>query len=284
MTQRSYAQYTLLIGLFFSNALFAGWGTWVKDPLSVNKTMAFALLKSAVFGKEGNLEPALTEKDIAAVCQTGVEMRAWITHKVGFEEVITPEAGTRLGEGIAALLKKSCFTAVELDIEPLRTPPFWLAPFLKNVKAKLPKSLSLHLAVPTITAEPKTKWPWTTTQANAVLEAVDGFDLMNYDTGHSEKEPYQRIVADAVQFISQAPSTKHFVLGFPAYHERTPRHFARSENLEVAQMGLKRLDTAAAKALCPARIEFSFYAHWTAQRFDKPLMDDIDAWRKDLCK
>ncbi len=284
MTQRSYAQWTILIGLFFSDALLAAWGTWAKDPASLNKTLSFALLKTAVFGKQGNLEPAVTEKDIANACKAGVELRAWITHRVGYEEVISPEAGARLGENIATLLKKSCFTSVELDIEPLRTPPPWLVPFLSKVRVKLPKELSLHLAVPTITTVPQTKWPWTTLEANAVLEAVDGFDLMIYDTGHKETESYGKVIADTVAYVAQAPSAKKFVLGFPAYHERTPRHFVRSENLAQVELGLKRLETSAAKTLCHSRVEFAFYAHWTARRDDKAPMDAIESWRKEVCK
>lgn len=284
MTQRSYAQWSLLLGLFFSDALSAGWGTWAKNPAAIPTTSPFVLLKTAKFSRKGFVKPSLTEKQIAEACKAGVDLHAWVTHRVAPDEIMSPEVGSSMGEALAKLLNKTCFSAVELDIEPLNTPPPWLVPFLKAVRAKLPKNLVLRLAIPPVTTEPLTAWAWKSADALAVLDAVDGFDFMIYDTGLKDWYAYGRVITDTVTFISQAPPLKRFVLGFPAYSDRTLRHQLRIENLEIVKHGLKRLPPAVVKTVCSDRVELAFYAYWTARKFDKPHMEAVDAWRKETCK
>ncbi len=259
-------------------------GTWLKDPKKIPAEASFVLLESGMFWKKGGLKPYLKEAELKEACAGKPKVHAWLIHRLQKETVFKPEAGTRLAGEIEKHFKNTCVTEIELDFETMPSPPpAWLPPFLKAVRAKLPKKYSLRLTTPPITTEPLKEPYWKAEEATAVLDAVDGFDIKVYNTGLRDYYAYGRVITDAVSFVGSAPK-KQFVLSFPAYNKRRPRHMLKVENMKIVTEGLKRLPPEKAKFLCSDKVQLAYYARWMAHRHDVPGIEAAGAWREQTCK
>lgn len=270
---------TALVGAATLVATALGTGAWVKDPpVPRGDLVGFFLVKAGVFHRSGRLKGTLSAPAKKRTCPSSQGARpsdtAWITHRLGDGERLTATAGTVLGGALAAELADGCFVAVELDVEPMPTPPDWLVPFLRAVRAALPRQYRLQVAVPPVTGHPTPGLRWTPEAARPVRDAIDGLDLMLYDTGAASAAAYQAIVADGAAFAAESSAVgKHTVLGLPAYRDRTPRHPLHIENLAVALEPLH--NQAFLTAYCAGRIELAFYAYWTMDDGDRGKAKEI---------
>src|SRR5690606_36827819 len=100
------------------------------------------------FHRSGGLTRALKAGALKKTCGAPVSYTAWVGHRLGKREELTPQAGKKLGTELSALLSQGCFAGVSLDVEPLPAPPSWLGPFLQGMKSSL--SLLLSLAIPPV--------------------------------------------------------------------------------------------------------------------------------------
>lgn len=233
-------------------------GCWWKQgqpPPELGSFCDFFLLKRGVFSQRGRLSPR------HAHGKNPEKHTAWITHRIGpLRETLSAAAGTQLGKEL-----KGIAGAIELDIEPLPSARDWLPPFLTAVKQALPTT-PLTLAVPFFSEKPETVVSWTEESFRKVLPAVDGLDIMVYDTGAETPVAYEAILernlALATRLAAEFPQ-KHFRLGLPAYPDKTRRHRPQVENLPNALEVIKK------RGPLPASIGFAIYAGWTLTERDK---------------
>jgi len=259
-------------------------GAWLKDPKKIPAEASFVLLETGMFWKKGGLKPYLKEAELKEACAGKPKVHAWLMHPLQKETVFQPEAGTRLAGEIEKNFKNTCLTDIELDFEIMPTPPPpWLVPFLKALRAKLPKSFTLRLTTPPITAQPLSEPYWKAEEAAPVLDVVDGFDIKVYNTGLKDYYVYEKVLTDTVTFVGNSPKKK-FVLSFPAYNKRRTRHILRVENMRIITKGLQRLAPEKAKILCSDNVQLAYYARWLAQRHDVPGIEAAGAWRGEKCQ
>ena len=277
-----------------TTALATPGGAWLQGPdriplALVDRTYVpeFHVVKTAVFSNNGTPKASHPHAQYRLTCgrEAALESHAWVTHRLSAGERLSPEAGRKLGTELTKLLKETCLSAVELDVEPMPAPPEWLVPFLKAVRATLVSDYELRLAIPPVTAAPLRGLSWRPADALRVLEAVDGLDLMLYDSGASDAAAYEKIVAEAFGFAAAVSTGKRLVLGLPAYKDKhKPLHPLDVENLSVAQTALGKLSKDKARLLCDGRARLAYYAHWTMDVNDRLLAKKIGEWKENICR
>lgn len=283
---------SLISFVLFTYADFAyAWGTWTKTTswhISHRiSSPSFLILKTGIFHRSGLLKATLTPTQLGQACSQGKEIHAWITHRLSPGERLTLKAGKKLGNMLAKLLSPSCIRSIELDIEPLPSPPDWLVPFLDEITSELDSKYTLRMATPPLSTSPIPGITWTPEQALKVLPSLHGFDFMIYDTGTKTIASYERLIRRIIDFTQKALRRfpgKSFYLGFPAYEDKTKRHSTNIENPMKVRQLLAKLSKKESEVLCSPKIQFSYYASWTIDKKDAREIDMIEQWRKTLCR
>jgi len=281
---------TLLVGL----KLFAA-GAWYKEPQQISKGPkdtffpSFVILKIGVFSNSGDLAlaPTISESKISSHCDTAISSIAWVTHRLSENETLKPEAGKNLGNRLKKLLSQTCFTAVELDIEPLKEATPWLATFLKGVRETLPEKIKLRLAVPVLSPRSLEGNFWTLRDGVQAMAWVDGLDVMAYDSGAKDSSEFSEIFKNTfffvMELIKQTPG-KDIIVGLPAYQDKTKLHKLDAENLTTVLQTLKPFTPFQIKPLCNGEIKLAYYAGWTLTKKDQETHKKIEEWTHDTCK
>lgn len=193
----------------------------------------------------------------------------WVTHRLSAGEVLTGEAGKKLGSELNGLAGKA--KHIELDIEPLKDPAT-VTEFLKGVRETLSPELKLTIAAP-FTAETKSEAnSWTREQFEHVIGYVDGIELMVYDTGAKTKEEYLGLFENnlsAAGAWQELYPSKIFTVGLPAYPDKTKLHRPAVESLAVVS------ESALLKSGKFSKMRFAVYAGWTLTEEDKKLIDKL---------
>jgi hypothetical protein len=270
-------------------------GAWYQTPQQIPKEKGakfipeFVILKVGIFSKQGKLTliPSANESGLKRHCATGVPTIAWITHRLSPNEQLNEEAGKILGGEISKTLEPTCFSAIELDIEPLTQAEPWLEPFLKGVKLSLKPSFQLRLAIPVLSPKPVPGHFWTLQDGVKALKWVDGLDVMAYDSGVKTSEEYKELFKNTFFFVmelnKQSPEKK-MLLGLPTYPDKTKLHSIDKENLESILSTLKSFTPFQLKPYCKGDIRFSFYAGWTLSPKDVKTYQQIKDWKNETCK
>lgn len=266
-------------------------GLWIRAPSEATEHTTsgfspdFLLLKLGAFSGDGFFSPKWNSSQLEALCRKKAKAGAWVTHRLSADEILSPKAGTKLARNLNLKLSGSCFFQVELDIEPLRSAPPWLATFLRSVRTELKQDYRLSLAIPPVYEKPVSGFSWKSEEAKFILEEVDGLDPMNYDTGCNTRQCYlevlQSVFAFARSVVEQTPK-KSVLFGFPVYKDRTKKHRLEIENLGHVLLALQNIKEP--KFLCTERIRFAYYAGWTMDREDGENMLRIQKWRENVCK
>lgn len=276
--------------LLFSGAWLAAEaaavGAWWTDVPKLETWRAHAsdpaIVKRAIFSTKGKVRWLPTRLESPS-CGGLERAWAWVTHRLSPGERLEVAAGKALGAELAKGLGP-CYSAVQLNIEPMPAPPDWLIPFLKAVKDRLPSGVSLRLAAPPVTMVPLSGPSWRPDAAADVLRAADGLDLMLYDTGARDADSYARVLGEAGSFARHASRSEgkyRLLLGLPSYPDRTRLHDRGTENLEAAWKALPRLPAIAREGWCTADV--AVYAGWTATAADLETLKRIGEWRKHGC-
>ena len=151
----------IFLGLTLYSLKTLASGAWYQEPKQIHVATRdsfnpeFVILKVGVFSNIGQLtlSPSITENTLNKLCSQSVESIAWITHRLSSNEALSEKSGITLGKNISKQLEKYCFSAIELDIEPLKKAEPWLEPFLKGVKNSLNPKIKLRLAVPVLSPQ-----------------------------------------------------------------------------------------------------------------------------------
>jgi hypothetical protein len=281
---------TLLIFLVSTTAL--AHGAWFKNPSQIalyrsrsRDALTLAIVKKGVFNRRGKVTfESFTET--AEFCGKPMARVAWITHRLSKGETLSKESGSHLGKELNRRLPRPCFTGVELDIEPLASPPPWLFEFLTGVRETL-VDFRWSLAVPPVSTIPIEGFSWKPEEAIRVLEIAHGLDFMIYDTGSEKGEQYARTLKETLAFTDEASARfpgKSFVLGLPAYPDKTRLHRAAVENLIEVELALKTVPSLPGKGLCRPEVQWAVYAGWTMTATDHAAIERLSQWRKSLCQ
>lgn len=246
----------------------------------------FTLIKAGIFSKTGNLKEVLSREELKETCSENPHFEVWVTHRLSKGETWEEKAGTLLGKSLKKQLEGTCVRAVELNAEPLPDVPDWFLKFLSNVK-KEAGNLSIRLAVHAL-SEKKLEGPtWNKALVEKLLPSVDGVDLMMYDTGLKEKESYSELLVNAfkeVEAWAKGHPAKTFVIGVPAYYDKTRLHRSDVENLKSVLFALSRHQPNEKAPWCNRQIRFAIYAGWTMTAEDKTITQLLRAWRANLCE
>ncbi len=278
----------------FSSGIFAS-GAWYQTPqqiISSQKagfTPRFVLLKAGVFSKSGHLSlpKEFHGTSLKTHCSTSVESIAWITHRLSPGETLSELSGKTLGQQIGQSLEQLCFSAVELDIEPLSQAEPWLEPFLKGVRSSLSPKFKLRLAIPVLSPQNLPGHFWSLRDGVKALSWVDGLDVMAYDSGVKSPKDYAQLLKNTFFFIMELNKTspeKKIILGLPAYNDKTTLHSKNIENLEMALATLRPFTTFQLKPLCEDSIRLAYYAGWTLSESDFKNHQQIEEWKNGICK
>lgn len=282
--------FSTILVLALSNTLYAT-GAWYKTPKQIldskkqGYTPAFVLLKAAVFSKDGAIRKTLTQKERKDHCLTNVRTTAWVTHRLSKGETLSKNAGQRLGRELSAYLVNSCFSKVELNIEPIEKVEPWLLEFLFGVKSEL-KALQLHLAVPALSPQKLLGPSWDIGDVKLALAQTDGLDFMLYDTGITSDKDYISLVTNAVReslALLLAHRDKTLILGLPTYHDKTKFH-QKSETLANAFSALKNFSPLELEPICAGRLQIAYYAGWTMQATERAVSNQIRGWKQAICE
>ncbi len=277
----------LLLGVFFSGMIL-GEGVWSKSVGTTSETEKgfkpeSILLKTAVFGRNGNVRSLLKQGAQDLNCGQAVNYDAWVVHRLSKGEELTASTGVALAKNLTALLVGKCFRAIEINVEPMPTPPGWLVDFLRAIRKELPAKWAVRLAVPMLTSENIPGPHWTAEQLQSVLDVTDGVDIMAYDTGAKSPQEYQLWLTSAVtqasQLLAKNPR-KEIWIGLPAYYDRTPLHRSSAESSTVAVEAILKLPPVTA---CNPRLGFAFYALWTMTESDRTMATNLRRWRDHGC-
>lgn len=179
-------------------------------------------------------------------------------------EKLTEAAGQKLGAALNVFSGKAKY--LELDIEPVKDPAT-LVEFLKGVREKLSPDLKLTIAAPFVSDKKSEANSWTRAQFEHVIPYVDGLELMVYDTGAKTKEEFLSHIqnnSDAVGAWQELYPAKKFLMGLPAYPDKTKLHRPEIENLAVVNERAKTLNNAVA-----------IYAGWTLTETDQRQMEKL---------
>lgn len=263
-----------------------GMGAWWKEGPVADKPAwrGFsqpAILKRAIFSRTGHLR-WVGPPPGSATCEKAPAAWAWVTHRLSPGETLSADTGRAIGKALGVL--EGCFSAVELNIEPMPAPPDWLVPFLSAVRTALPDRVALRTAVPAVTTKPLVGPSWRPDAAMRVLEAVDGIDLMLYDTGERSPLGYLTVLSDAGELAlrsGRGPKGPRALLGIPAYADKTDLHDRQIESLSTVMALLPKLPESARRGWCYA--EVAVYAGWTATDPDVKQADAIRQWRANGC-
>jgi hypothetical protein len=276
-------------------------GLWVKSPgnLTIYAATRYFVpdvffVKTAVFGRAGDLHLIHTFEALVDTCGKKFQTAAWVTHWLAADESLKTSSAKTFAENLNAQLLGTCFTSIQIDLEPLPEPPPWLVPWLKEVRRLLSPSYALTLAIPTVTPRKLEAPTWTPEQAKSVVDVIDGLDLMIYDTGVTTDADYGKLLVEAFDFaetVMKSGPKKIVTLGLPAYKAGNPKvHNIEVENLSVAKILLRSVAKEKARILCDtARARISYYPDWSG---DAPSIDDkdklntkdIEKWKIELCQ
>lgn len=260
-----------------SNIYSVNLGTWHKNPVEITSPAAhpvnFVLVKTGVFSKTGALKKTLTDSELSTLCQKAIPLESWVTHRLSEKEILSPEAGTRLGRELANGAKGTCLRRIEIDLEPLKEATPWLLAFFLHLKRETQK-LEIRLAIP---------HDWTEESIRKILAIIDGVDWMLYDTEIRTAEKYQALIQKALRFSLQNGADKQIVLGFPAYQDKTRKHLERVENLASVLNALKIFEPSDLAPLCQQRIRFSLYAGWTLGTDERTHAKKLEEWYSIAC-
>jgi len=249
----------------------------------------FVILKVGIFSKQGRLTitPEASKTSLKTHCKTGTPTIAWITHRLSAGEQLNENAGKLLGSEISKALEPACFSAIELDIEPLSQAETWLEPFLKGVKLSLRSNFELRLAIPVLSPKSVPGHYWTLQDGVKALQWVDGLDIMAYDSGVKTSEEYKELFKNTFFFVmelnKQSPEKK-IIVGLPAYPDKTKLHSVEKENLESILSTLKSFTPFQLKPYCKGDIRFSFYAGWTLSPKDIETHQQMKDWKNETCQ
>jgi hypothetical protein len=284
----------IILGLVLTVKTFAI-GAWYRDTLEITKeakdsfSPQFVLLKLGAFSQQGQLSLSgpSTEKNIKSHCSKGIESIAWVTHRLSSGEKLSEASGKTLGTQVSQVLKGSCFSAVEIDIEPLTQAESWLEPFLKAVKDSLTPQLKLRLAVPVLSPKTIPGNFWSLSDGVKAISWVDGLDVMAYDSGSKTSKEYEEVFKNTfffvMELIKQSPGT-NIIVGLPAYPDKTQLHSKETENLSLVLAVLKPFTPFQLKPFCQGEIRLAYYSGWTLSARDKEIHKQIEEWRNAVCK
>lgn len=285
----------VLVWLVFYNFKILASGAWYQESQQIPKrgnsdfSPEFVILKSGVFSNQGKLtlDPKITEKNLVSLCSRGIESIAWITHRLSPNQTLSSESGKTLGVEISKKLSGTCFSSVELDIEPLKKAEPWLEAFLTALKTSLKPETKLRLAVPVLSPQTIQGNFWSLEDGVKALRWVDGLDVMAYDSGVKTTEEYGQLFKNTFFFVmelnKQYPGKK-IILGLPAYDDKTHLHQKETENLEVVLSTLKPFTPFQLKPLCAGDIKLSYYAGWTLTTKDIQIHQQIEDWKTHACE
>ncbi len=288
--------FRILIGvsLFLTLKLFAV-GAWYKNTEEIPQAKTgsfspnFVIMKWGVFSKKGHLTLSKTATNayLKTHCSKSLDSIAWVTHSLAPGEMLNQKSGKALGTQLAKTLSNTCFSSVELDLEPLKSAQAWLEPFLKGVKETLPKRFKLRLAVPVISLKALPGKFWSLRDGVKGMQWVDGLDIMTYDSGVKNSKEYSEVFKGAlfftIELIKQSPD-KDVIIGLPAYDDKTKLHTQETENLETVLATLKPFTPFQLKSLCEGKIRFAYYAGWTLSKKDHDTHKQIEEWTNGICK
>lgn len=264
---------------------FGVWARADKTPFNTARFEPdFTILKLGAFSNSGVLKPLLTNAQLGDQCARRKRIDVWVAHKIGATETISGGAGERLGKQLNQILGPSCVEAVELDIEPMPMIPPWFLNFLGHVRRSLAPRFRLHLAVPLITTDAIPGPHWPAHEVVTLLQALDGIDIMAYDTGAQSPGEYSQWLAHSVRSLGAHLdhfSNKVITLGLPAYHDRTALHSNANESPLAALTALMQLNPA---LTCRAGVRYAFYAEWTMTPNDRTMAARLVKWRKNGCR
>ncbi len=257
----------------------------IPRALNTRYEPSFLILKTGIFSKSGNLKTVGEASQWKSLCDKDYRLIAWVTHRLGKKDSLSVTAAELLGNDLNKALTKSCFSAVELDIEPLTGNEEWLVEFLTQLKSTLSPKLKLRLAVPFI-AENSQASSWKKAAARKILSAIDGLDVMLYDSGSQNSADYLKLLTENIRLANQWASEKPektIYLGIPAYHERTKLHLDNFENIaSFIQAGKSLLPNDVTK-ICTGNVALSFYAGWTLSPEDRKSIDELKKWLSETC-
>lgn len=288
--------FRVLIGLslLLSLKTFAV-GAWYKEIPKIPKTKrgsflpSFVILKLGVFSHSGELTlaPKISEAQLASHCASSIESIAWVTHRLSENETLKDSAGKTLGQNLSKILAKSCFSAVEIDMEPLSEAHPWLEAFLKGARETLPQKIKLRLAVPILSPHKLSGNYWTLRDGVKALEWVDGLDVMAYDSGAKDtvefSETFKNTFFFVMELVKQAPG-KEIIVGLPAYQDQTKLHRVDAENLNTVLSTLIPFTPFQTKPICSGEIKLAYYAGWTITKKDLETHYKIEEWTNGVCK
>lgn len=282
------------LGLVLSFKAFAS-GAWYRDTVEIIKetkdgfTPQFVILKLGAFSQKGELSTSssFTEKNIKIHCSKEIESIAWVTHRLSSGETLPEASGKTLGGQLSKILKGSCVSAIEIDIEPLPQAESWLEPFLKALKDNLPSQLKLRLAVPVLSPKTIAGNFWSLIDGVKALQWVDGLDVMAYDSGAKSSKEYEETFKNTfffvMELIKQSPG-KTIIVGVPAYSDKTQLHREEAENLNSVLTTLKPFTPFQLKPFCRGEIRLAYYSGWTLSPKDKEIHKQIEEWKNGVCK
>lgn len=281
--------FALCLALATLNAQGApGWGAWVRedDLTAANMALfpaipAFLVMKAGVFDKRGNMKFVAKYDRVIGFCRKNVEMHAWVTYHIGVKTTLSRPAGQNLGAELNKLLDQSCFSTIELDIEPLNAPAPGMIEFLEEVRRVMRPDRKLLLALPPVAPPEPRGLRWLESDLKKVLAHVDGIDLMLYDTA-AEREMYEQILRRAVEVAKTYP-TKQFRLGLPAYYDKRNSHPLGVESSTVAVETLRALLSTERETLCSPSVRILYYAYWTMKKEDFENARALDTLLKERC-
>lgn len=266
-----------------------GWGAWIRENDAtvgeiggVPTTPAFLVMKAGIFDKRGNMRFVVDYDRVMAFCRRNVEMHAWVTYRIGITTTLTRAAGQNLGGHLNKLLDRSCFSSVELDIEPLNAPAPGMLDFLEEVRRVMRSDRKLLLALPPVGPPEPVGLRWLESDLKKVLERVDGVDFMLYDTG-LDKAGYQKLLRRAVDVAKTYPA-KQFRLGLPAYYDKgRALHPLGIENSTVAVEAFRNMLPDVGETLCSPSVRILYYAYWTLKAEDFANARALDGLLKERC-
>ena len=268
-------------------------GAWYQNfsqvpyPLNPDFDPEFIILKAGIYSKEGALKWVLDQKDSKNLCSSKREAYAWVTHRLSGNESLSVEAGTKLGANLKKALANTCFKGIEIDMEPLDAKSAWLPGFLKALKSSLDPALRLHLAIPALSAHKIPGSYWDLSSGVAILEIIDGLDVMLYDTGLASSKDYGALFKNAfffaMELVKLGPEKK-ITLGLPTYKDKTKLHQLNAENLSPIVETLKPFTPFQLKHYCLGNVRFSYYAGWTLDKTDLTNHRMIKDWKSQVCK
>ena len=270
-------------------------GAWYQEPQQITSTKnrgfspEFVILKAGVFSTAGKLtlSPHTPNKKSKTPCINHSKSIAWITHRLSPTETLAEESGKVLGREISQKIDTQCFSAIELDIEPLKKAEPWLESFLKGVKTNLNPDLKLRLAIPILSPQTIDGQFWSLRDGVSAFGWVDGLDVMAYDSGIKSSKEYGQLFKNTFFFVMelnrQSPEKK-IIMGLPAYDDQTKLHRKETENLETVLAVLKPFTPFQLKPYCANEIEFAYYAGWTLSAGDIEVHKQLEDWKNNVCK